>query len=211
MGPETHELLSSRSVDRELLARTISKERPDLRRTTSRSHPKQLSPLRGPRYQLIYSPMPVKGRSDAYYRNAAPRPCPVCGQRDGPPPTRGRELTRDASSINRIYREKLDKVKKADVDGDWGKYVCLHERPYRLDALLSATKKGLKKKPPEFWALVGDVWQDSENVHQSLSKWKRLWDTAIEGRKACMSAEDIRIFDCLPEQTRGLARHELQT
>jgi hypothetical protein len=110
-------------------------------------------------------------------------------------------LTRDASSINRTYREKLDSVRKAEADGDWSTYVFLHERPYRLDALLSATKRGLKKKPPEFWALVGHVWQDSENVHHNLSKWKRLWDTAIEGRKACMSAEDIRIFDSLPEQT----------
>ncbi len=64
-------------------------------------------------------------------------------------------LTRDASSINRTYREKLDSVKKAEADGDWSKYVFLHERPYRLDALLSATKRGLKKKPPEFWSLVG--------------------------------------------------------
>ena len=109
-------------------------------------------------------------------------------------------LASDASSINQFYRDKLDKVKKADADGNWGLYVWLHERPYRLDALLSATKKGLKKKPSEFWALVGEVWQDSESIHQNLSKWKRLWGMPIEDRQVCMSAEDIRIFDLLPEQ-----------
>ena len=109
-------------------------------------------------------------------------------------------LTEDASYINQTYRNKLQGVKKAETDADWGLYVDLHERPYRLRALLSATKKGLKDKPSEFWALVGRVWQDSENIHQSLSKWRGLWGTPIEGRRACMSAEDLCIFDSLPEQ-----------
>jgi hypothetical protein len=108
-------------------------------------------------------------------------------------------LASDASYINRIYRDKVDKVKKAETDGDWKLYVFLHERPYRLGTLLRAAKKGLKKRPSEFWALVGDVWR-SENIHQNLTKWKLLWGTEIEGRRACMSDTDIRIFDSLPEQ-----------
>ena len=34
-----------------------------------------------------------------------------------------RGLASDASSINQFYREKLDEVKKADADGNWGPYV----------------------------------------------------------------------------------------
>ncbi len=109
-------------------------------------------------------------------------------------------LTTDASYINQIYRDKLDGVEKAATDGDWGRYVFLHERPYRLDALLRATKKGLKKKPSEFWALVGNVWQDSENIRQNLSKWKRLWGMPIEDRWVCMSEKDMCAFDSLPDQ-----------
>jgi hypothetical protein len=109
-------------------------------------------------------------------------------------------LTTDPSFVNKIYRDKLDKVKRAEADGDWSLYVSLHERPYRLDALLSAPKKGLKKNPSQFWSLVGNVWQDSENIHQNLRKWKRVWGMPIEGRRACMSAEDLRVFDLLPEQ-----------
>jgi hypothetical protein len=45
--------------------------------------------------------------------------------------------------------------------------------------------------------------------------WKQLWEKKIEGRRACMSDEDIRTFDSLPQQIevwrgtshkRGLAR-----
>ena len=80
------------------------------------------------------------------------------------------DLTTGASYINQAYRDKLDRVKEAETDGNWGLYVWLHERAYRFDALLSATKKGLTKKPSEIWPLVGEVWQDAENIHQRLSK-----------------------------------------
>jgi hypothetical protein len=103
-------------------------------------------------------------------------------------------------SINQTYRYKLDAVKKAEADDDWSLYVFLHERPYRLGALLSATKKGLSKNPSQFWSLVGNVWQDSENIHQNLSKWKRVWGMPVEGRRACMSDKDIHVFDSLPNQ-----------
>jgi hypothetical protein len=62
------------------------------------------------------------------------------------------------------------RVKKAEADGNWGLCVRLYERAYRFDALLSATKKGLTKKPSKFWPFVGEVWQDAENIHQRLSK-----------------------------------------
>ena len=109
-------------------------------------------------------------------------------------------FTTDASYINQMYRDKLDNVRRAETGGDWKLYVDLHERPYRLDALLSATKKDPKIKPSEFWALVGYVWQDSENIRQNLGKWKRLWGRPIDARQACMSAEDERVFNSLPER-----------
>ena len=110
------------------------------------------------------------------------------------------ELTSDASRINHIYYQKIKLLAKAEADGDWSTYVFLHERPYRLGGLLAATKKGLKDKPSDFWALMGSVWCDSENIHSNLSKWKRLWGTTVEGRRACMSKEDLCVFDSLPEQ-----------
>jgi hypothetical protein len=104
------------------------------------------------------------------------------------------------SKINQLYRDKHEKVQKAEASGDWRLYIDLHERPYRLHALLRANNKGLKKRPSEFWALVAYVWQDSENIRQNLRKWKRLWGIPIEGRQACMSDEDKHVFNSLPER-----------
>ena len=109
-------------------------------------------------------------------------------------------LTKDVSSINQTYRHKIDAVAKAKSNRDWGFFVSLHEKPYRLDALVAATKYGLKEKPSEFWELLGRVWIDTENAHQHPKKWRQLWTETTEGRRACMSDEDLRIFDSLPEQ-----------
>jgi hypothetical protein len=109
-------------------------------------------------------------------------------------------VTSDNSRINLIYEQKKVARSKARASGDWEKYVFLHEKPYRLDSLVAATKCGLKDKPSEFWALLGRVWRDTENARQHPIKWKRLWAEMVEGRRACMSEEDLRIFDSLPEQ-----------
>ena len=109
-------------------------------------------------------------------------------------------VRQDASPINQTLRRMKEKVAKAESDGDWHQYVFLHEKPYRLDALESAAKKGLSQNPSDFWRLVGEVWQDSENIHQNLAKWKRLWGKLIENRVACMSTEDRLIFESLPDQ-----------
>jgi len=109
-------------------------------------------------------------------------------------------LTNDVSNINQVYLQKIAQVAAAEAQGEWRTYVFLHERPYRLKGLIAATKKGLKKNPSEFWALVGNVWTDSENIRQHLKQWKQLWATELGGRRACMSQEDAVIFDSLPEQ-----------
>ena len=106
----------------------------------------------------------------------------------------------DAASINQIYRYKKDALSKARADGDGETYVFLHERPYRLDAMFKAPMKHLRKNPSEFWKLVGRVWIDTEYPYQHPKKWKQLWGEPIEGRRACMSEEEICFLDTLPEQ-----------
>lgn len=106
----------------------------------------------------------------------------------------------DASYINQLYHQKLDKLKKAEAEGDWSKYIILHERPYRLGALRAAIDSGLSEEPSEYWELVGDVWRDSENIYENLAEWQQLWRSPIDGRQACMSSEDLHIFNSLPKQ-----------
>lgn len=109
----------------------------------------------------------------------------------------------DASRINQLYREKKEQLAKAESDEDWDQYVFLHEKPYRLHALKRAARKGLSRKPSEFWQLAGEVWQGSENIHQDLANWKQLWEMPIENRMACMSAEDRLIFESLPDEVEA--------
>jgi hypothetical protein len=109
-------------------------------------------------------------------------------------------LTADAANINRTYRYKKDALSKARADGDWERYVFLHERPYRLGAMFKAPIKHLRKNPSKFWKLVGRVWRDTEYPYQHPKKWRQLWGEPIEGRWACMSEEEICFLDTLLEK-----------
>lgn len=108
-------------------------------------------------------------------------------------------VSMDVSSINRLYLQKRRDAADAENRGDWGQYVALHERPYRVDALLRALEGGVSNQPSEYWKLVGAVWQESENISQCLYEWSQLWGAAIECRRACMSEEDLQSFESLPK------------
>lgn len=109
-------------------------------------------------------------------------------------------LPADFTYINRLYSQKLEKLEQAEADCDWSKYVTLHEKPYRLNALIAATGKGLGDSPDEFWTLLSSVWRGSENIYQYQAEWRLLWRSPIEGRQACMSAEEAETFRSLPKQ-----------
>ena len=55
-------------------------------------------------------------------------------------------LAHDASYMNQRYRQKKGLLAKAEADGDWGQYIFLHERPYRIGALEYAAENGLSRK-----------------------------------------------------------------
>lgn len=72
--------------------------------------------------------------------------------------------------LNAQLEAKRERVAKAYAEGDWSKFVFLHERPYRFDALMEA-----KPKIPEaeYVALLREVWVDTENAWQNKGAWKR--------------------------------------
>lgn len=109
-------------------------------------------------------------------------------------------LPEDASYINQLYLQKLEKLKLAKASKDWDRYITLHERPYRLNALLIAIDSGLSDRPSDYWELVGQVWRESENIFENPTAWEKLWGSTIDGRHACMSTKDLQIFNSLPKQ-----------
>lgn len=103
---------------------------------------------------------------------------------------------------NKTYLRKTELVKEALADEDWDTYVFLHERPYRLRALLDVTGRNEFDEPmplvnrPEHWALAADVWVDSENIQQNINEWR---DLLCNGEGLWLGTDEEReAFDALP-------------
>jgi len=85
---------------------------------------------------------------------------------------------------NETYRLKKKAVKEAEARNDMGSVVFLHERAYRLDALvryvvgadeLTEQPCSLVGLDQEARDLAADVWIDSENIDQYLDVWGALF------------------------------------
>jgi hypothetical protein len=98
--------------------------------------------------------------------------------------------------VNRQYLAKRDALDEAARTKNWHRYVFLHERPYRFDALRDVV--GLTDA--EHWELVGSVWQDCENVHESFAGWVETWSSDRPGREHAMSEEDRAALAKLPQR-----------
>src|SRR5882672_7625250 len=87
-------------------------------------------------------------------------------------------------------------VEEAFAAGEWGTYIWLHERPYRLSAL---TKVVDRLSDQEYWQMVGQFWIDSENIHQNAKTWRSLWSSRRPGRDAVMDDEEREALASLPD------------
>ena len=100
--------------------------------------------------------------------------------------------------LNQAYRQKKELLAKAEADGDWG-HTFSSMRSHIVSTLWNcAQRKGLSHNPSEFWGLVGEFWQDSENTHENLRKVEKIMAESIGRSAACMSPEDRLIFKLLP-------------
>lgn len=84
-----------------------------------------------------------------------------------------------SARVNRLYEVKSAWVREAERTGDWSEYVFFHARPYRLAALKRIASKLTDK---DYWRLVAEVWQNSENIHQNRTEWIRLWNAERPGK-----------------------------
>jgi hypothetical protein len=100
---------------------------------------------------------------------------------------------------NKQYLAKKAAVEEAEDEGNWSRYIFMHERPYRFDALMQAAKQGLARDPKQYWDMVGSVWVDSENIHESFSAWHRLWSAPMPGRENCMNEDEQAALAALPD------------
>jgi hypothetical protein len=116
----------------------------------------------------------------------------------------------DAAKINEMFRQKKAQLAKAERDGDWPKYIWLHERPYRLRPLRKALCR--INDPACAASLVSEIWSDSESIRHDRAIWI-VWK-ALSNPRLSMSEEEREAFAALPEELcvfRGYSRYRLRT
>lgn len=101
------------------------------------------------------------------------------------------------SIYNKQYRDKREALQSAVVDCDWGRYVFLHERAYRLQAFHTAQHQ---MSDADYWSILGRVWTDSENLHQYGDMLPSLIQSERPGRENMMRSWEKAVFDTLPDE-----------
>jgi predicted ABC-type ATPase/DNA-directed RNA polymerase specialized sigma24 family protein/8-oxo-dGTP pyrophosphatase MutT (NUDIX family)/curved DNA-binding protein CbpA len=103
----------------------------------------------------------------------------------------------DADLINKMFSQKVNAVNDAYENGKWNSYIYMHERPYRLDALMDIEDR---MSDEEFWENVGSIWVDSENIWQNQDVWSDILTSDRPGREKIMTAEELQDFNNLPDE-----------
>lgn len=96
---------------------------------------------------------------------------------------------------NDQYEYKRQALAEAMDKGDWHTVVWLHERPYRVAALMEI-RKDLRGR--EYWELLSAVWTDSENIWQNMRDWKTLLTSRKPGRQYMMDWGERRALENKP-------------
>lgn len=98
---------------------------------------------------------------------------------------------------NEAYAHKQRELKKAIALRKWDTVIWLHERPWRLDALMALREFEIPNK--RWWQLVRQVWVDSENVYQNGAEWERVWADTRPNRQAVMDKDEKAELRALPD------------
>jgi hypothetical protein len=98
---------------------------------------------------------------------------------------------------NRQYTEKASEIDRALRNKSFETYVNLHERPYRLSAFLEVMDR---LDDQRYWSLLGEIWTDSENIHQDRRDWRFVLSSKRSSRLSIMKEEEVEEFRRLPDQ-----------
>lgn len=99
-------------------------------------------------------------------------------------------------NANAYYLQKKKAVEEALASSAYGRFVFLHERPYRLEAFVKIADKLPDAK---YWSLLGSIWTDTENGWQNLEQWKQLFSSSRPNRNFLMDENEQFGFENLGE------------
>lgn len=91
---------------------------------------------------------------------------------------------------NRQFEHKTNEANTAIAQEKWDRYVFIHERPYRIEALQRVLWDMRVTDPAEVWPLIGSVWTDSENISEFFDDWLEIWDQDIPNRHLAMDDDE---------------------
>ena len=103
--------------------------------------------------------------------------------------------------LNQYFQFKTERLKDALEDRDYDMAVFLHERPYRVAALGSYEND--IESDYDWWKLVGEVWQDSENIHEYLTEWKQILSSTRAKRAYIMDRKERIKYRAMTTPARG--------
>jgi hypothetical protein len=101
---------------------------------------------------------------------------------------------------NRALAYKKQALIEAFAEKRWETIMWLHERPYRFEAFQQVEL--LIEDDCRWWALLGTVWVDSENIWQHRDDWQEYLSQPRPHRHCFMDEEDREEHEKLPDSIR---------
>lgn len=109
---------------------------------------------------------------------------------------------------NQQFEAKTKAVEESRSEGNWNRYIFMHERPYRFDAfdIIRHRLDG-----PQYWELLSSIWSDSENLWQiGYGRLKRALARHPEHCDHFMDEREKKFLSRLPDQIRVFRGHQRQ-
>lgn len=100
--------------------------------------------------------------------------------------------------MNHTYSVKKKSVEQSIADGNWGRAIFLHEKPYRMELLKELS--GRITNNATFWKIFGEVWRNSENLWQMEEVIEELLECGRPNQKCMMTIEDQAMLQTLPNR-----------
>lgn len=106
---------------------------------------------------------------------------------------------------NEQYEAKCRYKKKALADKEWGNYVFIHEKPYRVEALFDLENDhGDEISDADFWEIFGEVWTNIENMWQMEDHIRMILEMAAyrgrDDQDAMMDEREHELLKALPQK-----------
>lgn len=107
--------------------------------------------------------------------------------------------------MNKTLRQKKALIADAEHKKDWNKLIWLHEKPYRLEALMVVRNL---MEPEAYWPLLADVWCNVENHWQAKNIIPQLFRTNYRWQRYAliMTDEERHILEAYPSDTLTIYR-----